>query len=146
MNTKKDLNYLASVEKAIAEKYGKDTVQDFRNEWESEKEKKYLNQLKELKTKLDKLSATKQELVIGEVKINKGHSQRKDDRTCPVCKTYSFSGRDDLYMNRFNTCYPCYRDFVSPNPEQWSDGIKPDQKVIDEILRRRTDGYSVRNN
>jgi DNA repair exonuclease SbcCD ATPase subunit len=137
MNTKKDLNYLASVEKAIAEKYGKDTVQDFRNEWESEKEKKYLNQLKELKTKLDKLSATKQELVIGEVKINKGHSQRKDDRTCPVCKTYSFSRKDDLYMNRFKCCYDCYVDFVIGREEAWKNGERPTVEHIEYALRRR---------
>jgi len=137
MNTKKDLNYLASVEKAIAEKYGKDTVQDFRNEWESEKEKKYLSQLKELKTKLDKLSATKQELVIGEVKISKGHSQRKDDRTCPVCKTYSFSRKDDLYMNRFKCCYDCYVDFIEYREEAWKNGERPTDEHIEYALRRR---------
>jgi hypothetical protein len=46
MKSKHDPNYLAAVEKAIAQKYGKNTVQDFRNEWAEEKEKDYLNQLK----------------------------------------------------------------------------------------------------
>ena len=36
---KHDPNYIAAIEKAIAEKYGKDTVQDFRNEWQEDKEK-----------------------------------------------------------------------------------------------------------
>jgi hypothetical protein len=126
----KDYDFLAELEKSIAEKYGKSSVQDFRSQWTPADEEEYLEQIKSCKQKTTSSS-----------RLN-----TKADRTCPVCKTYSFSGRDDLYMNRFNTCYPCYRDFVSPNPEQWSDGIKPDQKVIDEILRRRTDGYSVRNN
>ena len=39
MNTKHDLNYIAALEKAIAEKYGKDAVQDFRNTWEEDREK-----------------------------------------------------------------------------------------------------------
>ena len=30
----KDYNYIAAVEKAISEKYGKDTVQDFRSGWD----------------------------------------------------------------------------------------------------------------
>ena len=42
----KDLNYIAAVEKAISEKYGKNTVQDFRSEWHEDKEKDYLEQLK----------------------------------------------------------------------------------------------------
>lgn len=126
----KDYDFLAELEKSIAEKYGKSSVQDFRSQWTPADEEKYLEQIKSCKQKTTSSS----------------HLNAKTDRTCPVCKTYSFSGRDDLYMNRFNTCYPCYRDFVSPNPEQWNNGIKPDQKVIAEILRRRTDGYSVRNN
>ena len=39
MNKKVNWEYVASVEKAIAEKYGKDTVQDFRSHWDEEKEK-----------------------------------------------------------------------------------------------------------
>ena len=35
---KKDPNYIAAIEKAIAEKYGKNTVQDFRNEWDENRE------------------------------------------------------------------------------------------------------------
>ena len=102
MKTKKDPNYLAAVEKAIAEKYGKDTVQDFRNEWAEDKEKEYLNQLKDMRVKKDKLLTTKEEIVLGDVKITKRRTKQKADRTCPVCKTYSFSRKDDLYMNRFN--------------------------------------------
>ena len=60
MKTRKDPNYIAAVEKAITEKYGKDTVQDFRNEWKEEKEKEYLNQLKEMRVKRDKYSTNKE--------------------------------------------------------------------------------------
>ena len=104
MKTRKDPNYLAAVEKAIAEKYGKDTVQDFRNEWAEAKEKEYLNQLKDMRVKRDKFSATLEETIVGDVKIVKRRTKQKDERTCPVCKTYSFSRKDDLYMNRFKCC------------------------------------------
>ena len=56
---KKDPNYIAAVEKAIAEKYGKDTVQDFRNDWEEEKEKELINKTQEIEDEIDKLEDIK---------------------------------------------------------------------------------------
>ena len=137
MKTKKDPNYLAAVEKAITEKYGKDTVQDFRNEWQEDKEKDYLKQLKSLTKKNDNLSSTKEEFVVGNVKITKRRSKQKQDRTCPVCKTYSFSRKDDLYMNRFKCCYDCYVDFVIGREEAWKNGERPTDEHIEYALRRR---------
>ena len=137
MKTKKDPNYIAAVEKAIAEKYGKNTVQDFRHEWQEGKEKEYLKQLKGLRNKRDKLSTTKEEIIVGDVKITKRRSKQKDDRTCPVCKTYSFSKRDDLYMNRFDCCYDCYVDFVQYREDAWENGDRPTQEHIEYATRRR---------
>ena len=137
MKTKKDPNYLAAVEKAITEKYGKDTVQDFRNQWQEDKEKDYLKQLKRLTKKNDNLSSTKEEFVVGDIKITKRRSKQKQDRTCPVCKTYSFSRRDDLYMNRFDCCYECYVDFVQYREEAWENGDRPTQEHIEYATRRR---------
>jgi len=137
MNTKHDLNYIAALEKAIAEKYGKDAVQDFRNTWEEDREKEYLNQLKDLQSKLDRTSENYEELVLGDVKIKKRRDDKKEDRTCPVCKTYSFSRRDDLYMNRFKSCYDCYVDFVLGREEKWQKGERPPQEHVDHVIRRR---------
>ena len=47
MKPKKDLNYIAKVEKAIAKKYGDIAIQNPASFWNEEKEKKYLEQLKE---------------------------------------------------------------------------------------------------
>jgi transposase-like protein len=137
MKTKKDPNYLAAVEKAITEKYGKDTVQDFRNQWQEDKEKDYLKQLKRLTKKNDNLSSTKEEFVVGDIKITKRRSKQKQDRTCPVCKTYSFSRRDDLYTNRFKCCHDCYLDFVIGREEAWKNGERPTDEHIEYALRRR---------
>ena len=129
---KKDPNYIAAVEKAIAEKYGKNTVQDFRSEWSGEKEKEYL---KELKT-------------VGRSRRSQSKPQRdetQDNRSCPVCKTYSFSARDDLYMNRFSCCYLCYIDFVDRNEQEWQDGWRPEQEYLMGIVRGRKNGNSTRN-
>jgi len=134
---KKDPNYIAAVEKAIAEKYGKDTVQDFRNDWEEEKEKEYLNQLKEMRIKRDRFSSKKEHIQVGEVKITKRRTRQKEDRTCPVCKTYSFSRKDDLYMNRFKCCHACYVDFVIGREKAWESGDRPPDEHIEYALRRR---------
>ena len=42
----KDPNYAVKVEKAIIEKYGKKTIQHPKKEWNDEKEKEYLEDLK----------------------------------------------------------------------------------------------------
>lgn len=120
---KKDTNYVAAVEKAIAEKYGKDTVQDFRSEWSEDKEKEYLDQIKNHNCK------TKNKI-----------EKQKDNRVCPTCKTYSFSGRDDLYMNRFETCRLCYYEFIEHNENNWKQGWRPTREQIRESLRRRNNG------
>ena len=135
MNKKVNWEYVASVEKAIAEKYGKETVQDFRSYWDEEKEKEYLAQLKEASFK-EKL--TEQEKInVDGILISKKVNDRKDDRTCPVCKTYSFSMKDDLYMNRFKCCQDCYYEFVHDREERWQEGWRPNEERVQIALKRR---------
>ena len=106
---KKDTNYVAAVEKAIAEKYGKDSVQDFRSSWDPDKEKSYLQQLKQ----------------INKNGIKENNPRTNSGRSCPVCKTYSFSSKDDLYMNRFECCSQCYIEYVEFREDRWNSGWRP---------------------
>ena len=122
---KKNYDYIAAVEKAIAEKYGKNTVQDFRSSWDEDKEKTYLDQL----SRCNNMDREKRKI--------QQKRRAHDDRTCPICKTYSFSGRDDLYMNRFNACYKCYADFILQMEDKWNDGWRPTEEQIADSLRRR---------
>ncbi len=125
---KKDLDYIANLEKVISETYGKDSVQDFRSNWVPEKEEDYLEQLKHRTAKHS--CKEKQPRV------------KKQDRSCPVCKTYSFSIKDDLYMNRFKCCYNCYVDFAKSRPKKWSDGWRPSDEDVKKflLLRRKNNG------
>ncbi len=79
----------------------------------------------------------KEKINIDGVLISKKVNERKDDRTCPVCKTYSFSMKDDLYMNRFRCCQKCYYDFVHDREERWHTGWRPNDERIQEVLKRR---------
>ena len=44
----KDPNHIVKIEKAIADKYGEDTIQNPKAHWNDEKEKEYVKQLKDL--------------------------------------------------------------------------------------------------
>ena len=46
----KDPNEIVKIEKAIAQKYGEDTIANPKHYWNEEKEKEYVEQLKELST------------------------------------------------------------------------------------------------
>ena len=45
---KNDPNYIVKVEKAIAEKYGQEAIDNPKRHWTDEKEKQYVKQLKDL--------------------------------------------------------------------------------------------------
>ena len=48
---KKDLNQVAKIEQAIEKRWGKEAVENPASHWDEEKEKEYLQQLKENKIK-----------------------------------------------------------------------------------------------
>ena len=135
--TKKDWDYIAAVEKAVAEKYGKDSVQDFRSEWENLKEENYLKQVTDARIEKQKRNASHTTVERGDIVIKRRTNKIKTERSCPVCKTYSFSRRDDLYMNRFQCCERCYVFFVEHREERWNKGWRPDEEQVKESLRRK---------
>ena len=120
----KDPNYAIKVEKAIAEKYGEQTVQHPKSDWSDEKEKEYLKDLKELHHIHNSTEPT-QELVNG-VLISKKLLMRESKRSCPVCSTYSFKSNDDVYMSKFGCCEKCYIQWVEGREDRWKQGWRPD--------------------
>ena len=100
MKKKLDLNDIARFEKAIAKKYGPESIENPRKYWDEEKEKEYLEQLKKLVEK-ERQNEEKDDKVeqdgflISKKLLNKESTRR----ICPVCKTYSFKTRDDVFMN-----------------------------------------------
>ncbi len=109
------------MEKAIQEKYGKDAIQNPKGNWDEEKEKKYLEELKTFhKRKKRETSVEKSEGFVTKSRFNK-----REERNCPVCGKYSFSVNDDLYMNKFQCCYDCYIQYVEGREERWKTGWRP---------------------
>ena len=121
--TKKDPNYVVKIEKAIAEKYGEEAIQNPKAQWNDNKEKEYVRQLKDLyKTSNEKvdLQVEVEGVFIAEKLITK-----ESKRSCPVCNTYSFKSRDDVYMAKFDCCEKCYIQWVEGREERWKTGWRP---------------------
>ena len=133
----KNYDYIASIEKAIAEKYGKETVQDFRAEWDEKKEDNYLEQLKEVRKNIPTSPSNSVEVRLDDYSTIRRNKYKNLSRICPVCKTYSFSMKDDLYMNRFDCCFGCYIDFVEDREDRWKEDKRPDPAQVNAALRRR---------
>jgi len=121
-------DYIARVEKAMSEKYGKEAVQDFRNDWSEEKEAEYLKQSssqnRNRKSTPEKISLSE------DIVVSQRAATKRVERTCPVCKTYSFSTKDDLYMARYQSCHRCYVHFVEGREERWEAGWRPTESRI----------------
>jgi hypothetical protein len=120
-----DYDKIAKLEKAISEKYGKETVGNPKGNWSSEKEKEHVKQTKAFYEKIEKnLEKNEKEEVKGAL-VSKKLLLKKSDRLCPVCTKYSFNRKDDLYMNRFQCCYECYIEYVEGREERWNSGWQP---------------------
>ena len=61
--------------------------------------------------------------------ISKKLFNKDDNRNCPVCHTYSFELRDDVYMTKFDCCFKCYIQWVEGREDRWSTGWRPEKKM-----------------
>ena len=66
-----DPNRIAAIEKAIAEKYGKETIQNPRGNWDEDKEKEYLEQSKEFYKKKSRNEEWQEKIDVNGIKISK---------------------------------------------------------------------------
>ena len=118
----KDPNYPIKVEQAIAKKYGNDTVQHPKKNWDDEKEKEYLSQIKTFYNTDTELS---EDVDVDGVLISKKLLTKESKRSCPVCNVYSFKSRDDVYMSKFGCCEACYIKWIEGREDRWKKGWRP---------------------
>ena len=120
----KDPNYAVKVEQAIAKKYGKETVVNPKSRWDDDKEKEYLEQLKDAYAADVDTEDLDKEDVYG-VFIPSKLLKEESRRSCPICDTYSFKSYDDVYMTKFECCRKCYTQWVENREERWKKGWRP---------------------
>ena len=123
---KKDPNYAVKVEQAIAKKYGEETVANPKSQWDNEKEKEYLGQLKDAYLADADTEDLDKEEVYG-VFIPSKLLKEESKRSCPVCDTYSFKSNDDVYMTKFDCCQMCYIKWVEDREDRWTKGWRPNK-------------------
>jgi hypothetical protein len=128
MGKHKDPDYIARLEKAISDKYGKEAIVNPRGSWDDEKEKVHQEQIHKLNQKQNTLDEINEKIEVNGILVPKKLLTRESqDRTCPVCSTYSFALKDDVYMKKFDCCYNCYIQWVHEREERWKSGWRPEK-------------------
>ena len=123
---KKDPNLVVKLEKAIKEKYGEEAIQHPKRDWNDEKEKQYLEDLKKLYASRRE-DETPDKVEINGVFVASKLINNDSNRSCPVCDTYSFKSNDDVYMIKFDCCEKCYIQWVEGREERWKTGWRPNK-------------------
>jgi len=126
--TDKDPNYIPKLEKAIAQKYGQEAIDNPRKFWDEEKEQEYIKQSQEFKKRQQKINEQQEKVEQHGFLINKKLLSKDNNRTCPVCKKYSFRPQDDLYLNKFECCFVCYVQWIEDREERWKSGWRPNEE------------------
>ena len=122
------LNKLAQYEKAISQKYGDDSIENPKSRWSTEKEDDYRQQLIDLHQKEKLLREEEDKVEVDGFLISKKLLNRDNNRICPVCDTYSFEIRDNVYMNKFDCCFKCYVQWIEDREERWKSGWRPEKE------------------
>ena len=121
-----DWDKIAAVEKAVKEKYGENAIHNPKANWNEEKEADYIEQVKQQAKIISEKSQNQETIHENGFLVKKKLFTTKTSRVCPVkdCKRYSFSLKDDVYMNKYDCCYECYIKFVEGREELWQERKK----------------------
>ncbi len=120
-----EINKIAAIEKAIAEKYGEEAIANPRQNWDEEKEKEYLKQMGELYSKSSKNTAWKDKIDVNGIKVTKKLLNRESLKICPVCGSFPKKSMDEVCLIKFDCCSNCYIKYVEGREERWLKGWRP---------------------
>ena len=122
-----DPDYIAKVEQAITKKYGEETIQNPKSNWDEKKEKVYLKQMNELYQKQKKNDESNDKVELNGIKVSKKLLNRESKTGCSVCSAFSHSTRDDVSFVKFDCCYKCYIKHIENREQRWNKGWRPDE-------------------
>ena len=123
----KDPNQIAAIEKAIAEKYGKETIQNPKGNWSEIKEKDYLEQSRAFYKKMHKNEKWQEKIDVNGIKISKKLLNRDSLKSCPICGSFPKKSMDDVCLVKFECCNTCYVKYVEDREERWRKGWRPNE-------------------
>jgi len=116
---------IAAVEQAISKKYGEETVQNPKANWDETKEKEYLEQSKEFYQKSYKNQEQQEKVDIKGIKVSKKLLNRDSLKCCAVCDSFAKKSMDDVCLTKFECCNKCYLQYVEGREERWLKGWRP---------------------
>jgi len=122
---KKDPNYVVKLEKAIADKYGKEAIQNPKADWSDDKEKQYQKEVKDINRRLYESEKTSEKVNVNGVFISKKLLNREANGICPVCGKYNLSSRDEVFILKWQSCEKCYILYVEGREDRWTKGWRP---------------------
>ena len=123
---KKDLNYIAKLEKAIKKKYGDEAIENPAKHWDEQKEKEYLLQLKDFVEKQRKKETAIEPENVNGVLITRKLLNRDNKINCPVCSSMIRTVNDDIYMLKYDCCEKCFFQYVDGREDRWLKGWRPE--------------------
>jgi hypothetical protein len=115
---------IAKIEQAIKAKYGEDAVKNPMSEWSKEKEEDYIRQIKDCAKQENAAPETQKQYCDGFF-VNKKLLNKESNRVCPVCDEYTFDLRDDVYLNKWQSCHKCYVKWIEDREDRWKSGWRP---------------------
>ena len=119
------INKIAAIEQAISKKYGAETIQNPKANWDEEKEREYIQQSKEFYEKVRKNDEWQEKVDINGVKVSKKLLNRESLISCPTCGSFSKGVMDDVCFSKFDCCNVCYIRYVEGREDRWSKGWRP---------------------
>tara|TARA_R110000824_G_scaffold103901_6_gene246687 strand:- start:7334 stop:7729 length:396 start_codon:yes stop_codon:yes gene_type:complete len=124
--TKDDPDYIASLEKAIEKKYGPETIENPAKHWSPEKEKSYLNDLKEFVKKQERYEQDHDLENVAGVLVSRKLLNKEAISNCLQCKKKLKTLDDEVFLAKFECCFKCYIQFVEGREERWLKGWRPE--------------------
>jgi len=124
----KDLNQIAAVEKAIAEKFGHEAIANPYANWDENKEQEYITQARELYLKSFQNEGWQDKIDVNGIKVTKKLLNRESSRTCPICGAFPKRSMDDVCLLKFDCCNTCYTQYVEDREDRWLKGWRPQIK------------------
>ena len=123
----KNPDQIARIERAIAEKYGAESIVNPRAGWDEKKEKAYLKQMQEFYQKVQLNEESQEKIDINGIKVSKKLLNRESLISCSVCGNFSKKSMDDVCLTKFTCCYKCYIQYIEDREERWVQGWIPDE-------------------
>ena len=128
---KKNIDQVAKIEKAIKAKYGEIAVRNPMSSWSDEKENAYIQQMKERALRENRPTEPEKQYCDGFF-VDKKLLNKESNRVCPVCDEYTFDMRDDLFLNKWQSCHQCYVKWIEDRETRWKSDWRPGDENVRE--------------